>query len=221
MKALILVFVLFIGSISSAQEPIAALETSEMNILYRGYPNRVIPAVTNNDGRIVSLSATNATVSKEVESDYYIIKPNKGKITSLTISLIGSDGSSEIIRTVEYLVYNLPVPEVYWGGVFNKGKANIRSPLFFVKYPPEIPLNASFKIKSWQVTFEGDTIYGFGSNISTAEEFLKKIPDNTTLIFHFKILGPDGILRMKKGEWTVNAWGEEIGDGKPEVFICE
>lgn len=220
MKTLTLFFLLLIGSNCSAQEPVGAMELLEMNILYRGYTNKVIPAVTNNDGREISVSATNASISKEADEDYFIVKPGNGKTVKLTISLTDDNGKIEVIKTIEYRVTNLPVPYIYWCGARNGSSANIKSTLFFAKYPPEIPLNASFKILHWKVEFEGNSLSGEGSNISTAEEFLKEIPSGMTLVFEFAVLGSDGITRMKKGQWKVNSWEEETEDSNPKVFRC-
>lgn len=222
MNYLILFIGLTIGSICSAQEPVAAIEISEHNLLYRGYPNKIVAAVTNNEGKKVRLIGSNVTIEKYNDldnSNTYIVNPGQGRSASLSILLVDSL-SIDTIRTIKYRVLNLPDPVMYWGGVKNGHKGNIRTKVFFAKYPPEIPLNAKFRVVSWEVAFEGDTISGEGSNISSAEELLKKIPSGTTLTFEFAIVGPDGIIRIKKGQWKVIAWDEEKEEKFTKYINC-
>ena len=208
MKHLILFAAWILGSNVQAQAPIAAIELQGMNILYRGYENTIIPAVTNSDGRTMIVSARNASVSHGPKSTY-IIKPGNGKTTTISISLIDSDGRTAVIKTVEYRVANLPVPNIYWGDLISGGNGNLKSPCLSVRYPAEIPLRSEFQVLSWETSFENDTISGDGSSLSTAEDFFKKIPSGTTLLFKVVVQSPDGIRRFRHAQWTVMAWNIE------------
>jgi hypothetical protein len=213
-----LIVSLIIGFNCSAQEPTAALELPEMNLLYRGYPNKVTPAVTNNNGRHVSLIGSNVTIKKSGETGF-IVKPGKGRYTTLSVVLSDNE-KFDTIRTIRFRVQNLPDPELYWAGSRNGQRANIREVGLFAKYPPEIPLNASFSVTAWKIIHKGDTISGKGSNLSPAHDLFKTIKEETNLLFEVECIGPDGIVRIKKGTWIVFPWEDEKNEIKVRAFKC-
>ena len=217
MKYLFLFVGLVISWNCSAQEPVGAIELPEMNILFRGYPNKVIPAVTNNDGRTLVLTAFNARVTKEENEDFFIVKPEQGRRAILSISLRGEDGKTELIKKVEYRVLNLPDPELYWGAIKNGGIGNIESKNLFVKHPPLFPLEIPQKIISWEMSCGNDTISGVSSNISTAEEFLKKVPSQAIVLMEIVVVDSEGIQRFRKGHWRVASLKEETKLNSPNL----
>jgi hypothetical protein len=204
---LLLVCSTLVSNPSLSQEYEGALELPEMNILYRGYPNKVVAAVTNNDGCKIELIGSGCTITKTENSNLYIVKPGSGKSAYITLALVDGD-SSIAVRKMEYRVSNLPDPEIYWGGVKSGGTAATHQQVLFAKYPPEIPLNAQFSISEWTMITKTDTCSGKGSNISTAEAIFREINEPTLIEFEVIVVGPDGIQRRKRGTFKVNKWVE-------------
>jgi len=205
------------SSLCFSQEPTVALELPEYNILYRGYPNKIIPAVTNNDGaKIKIVGAPELNISNSDEKSYTVNPKSRKKYALLHVVLISED-KIDTIRTVKYRLVNLPDPTLYWGGCKNESKASVKVTRIFAKYPPEISLNAVFSVRSWEVFFNGNSISGKGSNISEAEDLLKTIKTKSEVTIEAVITGPDGVERKIIGTWKVIPWDEETDKGLIEI----
>lgn len=208
LKQLILLIGLIAASTCSSQEPSAAIEVSEMNVLYRGYPNKVKIAVSNNSGKKIHLIGANVSMINAGAPGEYIVKAGDGKTATLHVLLLSAE-KTDTVRSMQFRVANLPDPEIYWGGARNGGQANSKMLLLFAKYPSEVPLNASFRINAWKMFHQGDTLVGRGSNLKNAEELIKSIQETTTFEFEVECVGPDGITRIKKAMWVVKPWAEQ------------
>lgn len=218
MRNLTLLFLL-ISSQGFSQKPIAALEIEEATTLYRGYDNIVIPAVTNNKKSNVSLKGSNATISKQENSNRYIVRPGESKTARLFI-VLEKNNKIDTIRTIDYRVLNLPNPSLFWGAAPDNFTANIREQRLFLKYPPEIPFNATFTIESWELIHKNDTIRGDRNTISSAEVFLKTITEETRIQINVVGLGPDKLKRNISGSWTVHPWESEINQSRKMMIEC-
>lgn len=216
----LLLILLFSSFQSFAQEPIGAIEAPELNVLYRGYPNKINVAVTNNDNREVVLTGSNVSITKTPDSEAsYIVKPdNKGRTATLTVGLIEGD-SIVPVKSIPYRIMYLPDPTLYWGGAKQSGKANIRQRKLFAKYPPEIPISAAFSILNWKIEWNGEQAEGNGSNLTSAEDFLKKIKEKTEVFVTTTVIGPDGIEREISAKWKVDPW-DETEESTIRVFKC-
>ncbi len=204
MKILASTLLLFLSGLTFGQNYHAAVELPEMNIMYRGYNNKVEVAVNNADSSDVVVECSGCEVKKSGSG--YVVNPT-GRSRELYLSVLVRQKDSLIaIKKIKYRVSNLPYPELYWGGSKNGTKANIRSKKLFAKYPPDIPLNATFKVLSWELQTKNDTITGSGSNLSSTQETLKKITVPSTVTFTAIVMGPDGIRRKKTGTWKVDTW---------------
>ncbi|MFT5777952.1 MAG: hypothetical protein ACI837_000900 [Crocinitomicaceae bacterium] len=183
-------------------KPSGSIELPEMNMLYRGYPNKVDPTASGYPFTV--LSASGANISKS--GDIYIASPGSGKTAYLTVSGKTADGKTVQLKKVEYRVSNLPDPELYWGGVKSGGKASKSQTMLFAKYPPEIPLNASFSIVSWECQVPGamgKPPGGPGANISAASNLLRAVKPGSQVSFMCTVVGPDGIQRKKAGAFKI------------------
>ena len=206
-KSLYVILFLNLAFQLNAQTPIAAIESPELNILYRGYPNKLIPAFTNNDSAEVIIKGKDVHIEKF--DDYFIVKPTgTGRYVSLCVVLVKKSGQ-DTIRELTYRVFNIPDPVLYWGASKNSQKANIKVPKLFAKYPPEIPLHAQFVIESWSMKYKNQEVSGKGSNLSNAEKLLKKIKKETTVEIVTSVMGVDGVSRIIKGSWIVIPWKDE------------
>ena len=185
-------------------KPQGSIELPEMNMLYRGYANKVEATASGYDQ--TRLTASGASLTKSGTG--WIAKPTgRSREAYLTVSGTNSaTGKSVTLKKVKYRVSNLPDPELYWGGAKSGTKANKRSTKLFAKYPPEIPLNATFKVVSWECTIPGAPgrpPTGSGSNISSASSLILQARPGMTVSFIATVIGPDGIRRKKAGAFKI------------------
>ncbi len=183
-------------------KPSGSIELPELNVLYRGYPNKVDPTASGYPTTV--LTGSNCSVSKS--GNLYIASPGSGKTAYLTVSGKTADGKTVQLKKVEYRVSALPDPELYWGGVKNGGRASKSQTKLFAKYPPEIPLNAQFNIIKWECQVpgaQGKPPGGPGANISAATNLLRAAKPGSQVSFICTVVGPDGIQRKKAGAFTI------------------
>lgn len=208
MKNLLLLSVLTLGLCVLAQEPIVAIEMPEYNILYRGYPNKIIPAVYNNGEGTIFLEGKGVSISKDENGERFTVKvTGSGRAALISVYLINGNDTT-FLRKVNYRVSNLPDPAMYWGGAKEGGKANIREDKLFAKYGPEIPLAAQFTVVSWELSVDSSVVMSNGNNLHEAEEILKKIEKPTKASFKIKYIGVDGITRTCNSFWLIDPWDE-------------
>jgi hypothetical protein len=200
MKTTLILF-LICSSLSFGQnDPIGAIEHTDFNILYRGYSNQLAVAVTNNQGGEVILTCSNCDTIYPTHKNNYIIKPGNRKTALLKISIIQGD-SVRVVKEVEYRVSQLPNPTLFWGAVKSGQRALVWSRLILAKYTAEIPLKADFHVKKWKMTINGESCDGTGSNLSSADEFLKTIIGDGEIMFEAEVVGPDGLSRTIYGKF--------------------
>lgn len=184
-------------------KPQGSIELPEMNMLYRGYPNKVEATASGYDQ--TSLTGTGVSLSKSGTG--WIAKPTgSGREAYLTVSGKNTaTGQSATLKKVKYRVSNLPDPEIYWGGAKNGERASKAETKLFAKYGPEIPLNAQFTIKSWECTIPGAArpVPGSGSTIGAASGLLRAAPAGSMVSFICKVVGPDGITRTRAGAFKI------------------
>ncbi|MDG1331988.1 MAG: GldM family protein [Crocinitomicaceae bacterium] len=187
----------------TVMKPSGSIELPEMNMLYRGYPNKV--NATASGYPTTNLSASGASVSKSGEG--WIVKPaGRGKTATLSVSGKTADGKSVTLKSMQFRCSNLPDPELYWGAVKSGGKGSKAETRIFAKYPPEIPLNATFNIVQWEVSFpgiKGRPPSGSGNNIGSASGLMRAIKPGGQVSFMCTVVGPDGVRRKKAGAFKV------------------
>lgn len=187
----------------TVMKPSGSIELPEMNVLYRGYANKV--NATASGYPETSLSGSGVSVSRSGEG--YIVKPaGRAKTATLSVSGRTADGKSVSLKTMTFRCSNLPDPELYWGGVKNGGKASKTQTTLFAKYPPEIPLNAKFSIVKWECQVPGAMgrpPSGPGGNISAASNLLRAAKSGSQVSFICTVVGPDGIQRKKAGAFKI------------------
>lgn len=186
----------------TVMKPSGSIELPEMNMLYRGYANKV--NATASGYPTTGLSPAGASVSKSGEG--WIVSPGSGKTASLSVTGTTADGKTVTLKTMKFRVSNLPSPELYWGNVPSGGKASRAQTKLFARYPPEIPLNAKFRIISWECQVpgaQGRPPAGPGANISAASTLLRAARTGTQVSFICKVVGPDGIQRTKAGAFKI------------------
>ena len=183
-------------------KPQGSIELPELNVLYRGYPNKVDPTASGYPTTV--LTGSNCSVSKS--GNLYIAKPGKGRSAFLTVSGKTADGKTVQLKKVEYRVSNLPDPTLYWGNAKSGKKAAKSSRILMAKYPPEIPLKAEFKVVKWTCFapgLKGAPPTGAGSNIGAAGALINAVKPGTGISFNATVRGPDGIGRQVGGSWSI------------------
>jgi gliding motility-associated protein GldM len=138
-------------------KPQGTVSLPKMNVLYRNYNNVVEGVASGYDQTIL----TGAGVSLSKSGNQYIGLIS-GSARTATIKVSGKNnatGKTESLGTYTFRVSNLPPPSAYLGNLANGAvveKSNLNAiQTIFAKYPPEIPLDATFDVASWTVTVSG------------------------------------------------------------------
>lgn len=188
----------------TVMKPSGSIELPELNVLYRGYNNRVNATASGFPSTALTGSGASLTPSSD---GTYIAKPTGGRTASLTVSGRTTDGRTVALKTVQYRVLSLPKPTMFWGGVEDGGRSIPSEKYIFAKYGPEVPLDAKFDIVSWEMSVSGAarTVKGVGNTLSTeALNLLRAAPRGTSRVFYsLKVKGPDNILRNLSGSFTI------------------
>jgi hypothetical protein len=183
-------------------KPQGSIELPDLNVLYRGYNNKVLPVASGYPQTV--LGAPGCSISKSGE--FYIVRPGAGNKTKMSVSGKTADGKTVNLRTVEYRVSNLPDPTLYWGSAKSGSKAAKSSRLLVAKYPPEIPLAAEFTVLKWTCFapgLKGAPPTGAGGNIGSAGPLINAVQPGAGLSFNCTVKGPDGIARQIGGSWSI------------------
>jgi gliding motility-associated protein GldM len=152
-------------------KPQGTVSLPEMNVLYRGYKNVVEGVASGYDQTV--LNGSGVTLTKSAGGRYVGNVTTTGREASISISGKSSvTNKTAQLGTFKFRVSNLPPPQVYLGTIAtgsSVGKAAVSNMTrLFAKYPPEIPLNATFEVSSWEVTVSGAprSIQGSGPSLS-------------------------------------------------------
>jgi len=185
-------------------KPSGAISLPELNVLYKGYDNKVSAVASGFDQTM--LTGNGVTVSKSGE--FWIAKPGQVREASLSVSGKNSvTGKTQNLLTQKFRVSNLPDPELYWGASKNGDKGSRVETKLFAKYPPEIPLNAQFRIVDWEVSIpgaQGAPPRGTGGVLSpAASALIKQAKPGMMVSFLCNVVGPDGIKRKKAGAFKL------------------
>jgi hypothetical protein len=174
-------------------KPMGTVSLPEMNVLYRGYQNKVdgvasgyAQTILSGNGVTLTKSGTGYIGSPGAARECTITVSGKNTITNKTVSL----------GVFKFRVSNLPPPQVYLGtlstgSTVSKGALGSMNKLF-AKYPPEIPLNATFDVASWEVNVSGAprSVSGSGAMLSSeALSLLKQAKSGSKVSISAKYRG--------------------------------
>ena len=207
-KLTALIAIIFIIGEVYSQSPIFGYD--QCNIIYRGYKNKVEFGTSDGrpfeifieDGKLIP----DTLVNKEGETDsiVYYLMPYNSKTTKV---LFLNPSTKEPFDTIVFNVYNLPRPTLYWGTARIGENVSRYVNRFFVKYSPEIPLDTSFSIMSWELVIPGKTvapIKGKGDTLDeTAMSLLSISKPGSSISLFTRVIGPDGIVRLVGGEFIL------------------
>lgn len=178
-------------------KPQGTISLPGMNVLYRNYDNIVEGVASGYDETV--LKGSDVSLRKS-GSQYIALVTGTGRTASISIS--GRNNvtqKTESLGVFKFRVSNLPKPSLYFGTLENGASASTSTTgamrALFIKYPPEIPLNVSFDVASWEVGISGPgaplrTIPGTGSKLSDqALALIKQAKPGTTITFTAKFKG--------------------------------
>lgn len=185
-------------------KPQGTVSLPEMNVLYRGYENKVEGVASGYEETV--LSGNGVTLSKAAKG-YIGRTSGSGKTATITVSGRNSTTKkTESLGTFTFRVSNLPPPNLYFGATEDGGKATKVETRLFAKYGPEIPLNVSFQVLSWELNVAGAPrpAKGSGNQLNAdGTSLLKQAKPGSTISFMTTVKGPDGIVRKKSGNYTI------------------
>lgn len=185
-------------------KPQGTVSLPEMNVLYIGYDNKVEAVASGYDQTLVSGQGVNLIKS----GNGWIGKPSPGKTATITVQGKSSVTNKTVsLGSFPFRVMRLPDPSLYWGASKDGEKGSRAETRLFAKYPPEIPLNASFTIKSWELSIPGAPgapPKGTGNTLdAAATSLLKQARPGSVIGFMTTVVGPDGVIRKKGGAFTL------------------
>jgi hypothetical protein len=177
-------------------KPQGTVSLPEMNMLYRGYNNLIEGVASGYDETV--LSGSGVTLSKQ-GTQYIGRVTGTGREASISIS-----GRNNVTKKTQQLgvfkfrVSNLPPPSLYLGTLSSGSTAGASAvkamSALFMKYPPEIPLKASFEVGTWEVSVSGAprTVQGSGKSLSPeALNLIKQAKPGNTVSISGKFKGPN------------------------------
>jgi hypothetical protein len=177
-------------------KPQGTVSLPEMNMLYRGYNNIVEGVASGYDETV--LSGNGVSLSKS--GNQYIAKVS-GSSREVSISISGKNNvtkKTQQLGVFKFRVSNLPPPSLYLGTLASgstAGSSAVKAmSALFMKYPPEIPLKATFEVGTWEVSVSGAprTVQGSGKSLSPeALNLIKQAKPGNTVSISGKFKGPN------------------------------
>lgn len=173
-------------------KPEGTVTLPEMNVLYRGYPNKVTGVASGYDQTILA-GAGNVSLSKS--GAMWIASPGAG--TDATISVSGKNSvtnKTQALGKFTFRVKPLPKPSIFVGSIGAGGKINSSPGGLNAGYPPEIPLSANFSVLSWEAQVSGimGKATGNGSSLSGVNKILGQAKSGSSVMIEASVKGPDG-----------------------------
>ena len=188
----------------TVMKPSGSIELPELNVLYRGYNNKV--NATASGFPTTSLTGSGATLSPTSDGMYYAVPSGGGRTANLTVSGRTADGRTVALKTVTYRVLSLPNPTVFWGAVADGGTGSKHEKYLFTKYGNDIPLDAKFRVVAWEVSIQGavGVKKGLGNTLSVdALAMFNAVGSGKRVNYFLKVIGPDNIKRNVNASFTI------------------
>lgn len=138
----------------------------------------------------------------------YIGRTNtSGREATISISGYNKQTQKTVnLGSFKFRVMNLPPPNIYFGSAADGEQASKAETRLFAKYGPEIPLNVSFTIISWELNVAGAPRPAKGTGNSIAGEgsaLLRQAKPGSTISFMVQVKGPDGGTRKRSGVFRI------------------
>jgi hypothetical protein len=162
---------------------------SDIQVLYRSYPNKIIVGSNGVSSDIVLKSET-AQLTKE--GNEWIAYIESGKSAT-----IGAYANDILLKEYTYMLRPLPDPSIYFGNATDGEIADRNAAELSVGYGPDIFLSPDFTVSSWTIVSGGKEMAGSGSGLnSAAQEHIKNSKESyITFIVSFK--NPIGVISKR------------------------
>jgi len=184
-------------------KPEGTVSLPDMQVLYRGYANKVVGVASGYDQTILSAGPG---LSLTKSGNFWIASPSAGPKT-VDISISGK--SSVTDKTVSlgkftFKVKPLPPAAIYFAGKGTGESASKSAKGLSAKFPPSVDLTGvNFKVLNWKMDFKGRQVKGQGDLIDAAASALlaqAKPGDMVTFIVQYT----DGKSPAQYGACTVS-----------------
>ncbi len=186
--------------------PSGAVSLPELNVLYRGYPNKLTAAASGYPSFRVT---GGGNVDIRQQGQEYIASPGSGREATVNLVGVAEDGSTANLGSFKFRVQNMPKPDLRWGAFWDGDSAPMASlgssNRIGAMYPPAIPLEATFTIVDWEIQIPGARlIAGRGSQLSEeAMRLIRQAPRGSLITIATSYRGPDGKTLRKNGSFKV------------------
>jgi gliding motility-associated protein GldM len=192
----------------SVGSPSAAVSAADLQVLYKGWSNRIKIAAGGFSSEKVSVSCSGCSISSKPDKDgIYIAKVTKGKKATITVSALDDNGKKVELGKEEFRIFSLPPPTAYFGGKAG-GKMSkldaLQIPVLTANLG-ESPLDVPYQVVQFSMLgmSNGNPItLTARSRVLTPEmkSLMKRIPPNGSLTFtNIKVKGPAGVQSLESG----------------------
>lgn len=184
----------------AVMKPSGYIDLPEMNVLYRGHDNLVVPIASG----FPATSLTIAGGSLEKKGFQYVVNPGKGRICKLTVVGKTIDGRSVALKSTEYRVGELPRADMYLAGKISGSRFNKEAWKLIPKSPSSSPIVTNYEVVSWKTKLDGKVYEGEGDDISVLKDKLGAIKTGDLLTFECKVkFESTGIIFNTICGWTL------------------
>lgn len=174
-------------------KPEGTVTLPDMNVLYRGYENKVTGVASGFDQTLLSGGENIASIVKT--GAQWVVKPGAGASAKINISGKNSvTNKTSNLGSFEFRVRSLPKPSIFVAGTAGGGKISTNPPGLSAGYPPDIPLKASFTVLDWECAVQGimGKKSGNGSSLSGVSAILGQAKPGSAVMIEASVKGPDG-----------------------------
>lgn len=183
--------------------PQGTVSLPQLNVLYKGYENRIEGVASGYDQTVLIGNGVNLTKNG---SQHIGKVTTSGKTATIDVFGVNSITKKRVkLGTFPFRVMLLPDPEFFFGAVETGGKIPPGESRLFARYKNS-PLDATFTITNWELSTNTAPRpeKGKGSQISEeAKKLLRQCKSGTIVTFRLDYFGPDLILRKKMISFVV------------------
>ncbi len=184
-------------------KPQGTVSLPELNVLYKGYDNKVEGVASGYDQTVLNGNGVSLTKSG---NGYIGRVTGTGKTATISISGKNSVTNKTVsLGTFTFRVMNMPNPSLFFGATEEGNKASKAETRLFAKYSNS-PLNATFQVLEWELIVSGAPrpAKGTGNTLNAdGISLLKQAKPGSQISFMTKVVGPDKIVRKKGGVFTI------------------
>ena len=199
MKWIIGIISAFVITYTNAQ---LVVENSTFNVLYRGYENIVQLGSDIGDTSLTVVCGPGLTTIPMGKGKFKVLVSGSSSMSTITVA-----NKKNTLFTQAYKIKSLPTPELIWGSTASGNPVFDRSiEKLAVRYPENVPLNASFSIVSYTVSASGasKTFSGTGSQLTRQIiEWIEQLPNGTSVTITAKYSAKDKVQRSIAGTFVL------------------